>query len=460
MRTLLITTAVCLTAGTFVAAERFTSSAEETFALEQDAATQAALEQQKQQSKEMFAAQIAALTNEKREAQTQVALLNTTVEEITSARDEVSAQFEAAQKASQSIRDTVAELEAANLELVARIEAKDATLVTKDAELQELTAQVAALAQEVASAPNVVEGSEDLSAEIASLTGLLEERDATIATLQERLDTAGSQVAGEAGGEGAAADPALVEELEVARATIDELTEAAAEQARQTQASIAAVNETLLERDTEIAKLQAELAVTQVAADAANPTGEAGSEPSENLAVLSQRLDELTALVDTQTKTISNLRMGFEEEPASPMEMASACIERANKIFEISQIKFATGTSSISDQSVTTLDHLRDLAIGCESEDLFIEIGGHTDSLGAEASNQTLSEARAQSVREFLIGRGIPAEKMIAVGYGESQPIASNDTQVGRAQNRRITFTWQMREEPADATETVENTDG
>lgn len=151
--------------------------------------------------------------------------------------------------------------------------------------------------------------------------------------------------------------------------------------------------------------------------------------------------------------------MGFEEEPASAMEMASACVERANKIFEISQIQFATGTSTISEQSVTTLDHLRDLAIGCESDELLIEIGGHTDSLGAEASNQELSEARAQSVRDFLIGRGIAAEKMIAVGYGEAQPIATNDTPVGRAQNRRITFNWQMRDKTPDTTEAVDTTE-
>jgi len=67
-----------------------------------------------------------------------------------------------------------------------------------------------------------------------------------------------------------------------------------------------------------------------------------------------------------------------------------------------------------------------------------IEIAGHTDSTGSAASNQTLSENRAHAVRSYLASRGVAPERMYAVGYGQSRPIASNATDYGRAQNRRV----------------------
>ncbi|MEE9226695.1 MAG: OmpA family protein [Acidobacteriota bacterium] len=67
-----------------------------------------------------------------------------------------------------------------------------------------------------------------------------------------------------------------------------------------------------------------------------------------------------------------------------------------------------------------------------------VVIQGHTDSTGSEVHNQNLSERRAGSVRNFLIGRGLDAERMVAVGYGENHPVASNESSQGRNQNRRV----------------------
>jgi outer membrane protein OmpA-like peptidoglycan-associated protein len=67
-----------------------------------------------------------------------------------------------------------------------------------------------------------------------------------------------------------------------------------------------------------------------------------------------------------------------------------------------------------------------------------IEIGGYSDSVGSTASNQRLSLARARAVRVYLIQLGVPADQLTAVGYGESSPVASNTTEEGRAQNRRV----------------------
>jgi len=63
---------------------------------------------------------------------------------------------------------------------------------------------------------------------------------------------------------------------------------------------------------------------------------------------------------------------------------------------------------------------------------------GHTDSIGTEQYNQGLSERRANSVKDYLIGKGVPADRIYAEGKGETQPVATNKTREGRAQNRRV----------------------
>jgi len=69
---------------------------------------------------------------------------------------------------------------------------------------------------------------------------------------------------------------------------------------------------------------------------------------------------------------------------------------------------------------------------------LIIEIAGHTDNVGNDASNLRLSQKRADAIRDYLIKKGIPEGRVLSKGYGEHQPHASNDTEEGRAINRRI----------------------
>ena len=70
--------------------------------------------------------------------------------------------------------------------------------------------------------------------------------------------------------------------------------------------------------------------------------------------------------------------------------------------------------------------------------DVNIEVAGHTDSMGSDAYNMKLSQQRAEAVRNFLISRGVAADRLTAKGYGESQPVADNATEEGRFQNRRV----------------------
>ncbi|MCK5768981.1 OmpA family protein [Algiphilus sp.] len=70
--------------------------------------------------------------------------------------------------------------------------------------------------------------------------------------------------------------------------------------------------------------------------------------------------------------------------------------------------------------------------------DLEVEVAGHTDSLGSDEYNQELSQRRAESVKQYLADHGVPAGQVSAVGYGESEPVATNDTEEGREENRRV----------------------
>ncbi|KPJ92656.1 MAG: cell envelope biogenesis protein OmpA, partial [Gammaproteobacteria bacterium SG8_15] len=76
-----------------------------------------------------------------------------------------------------------------------------------------------------------------------------------------------------------------------------------------------------------------------------------------------------------------------------------------------------------------------------EFESTLITVEGHTDSKGSEAYNQKLSENRALSVSDYLIGKGVKQQRLAAIGKGELEPVADNNTISGRAQNRRVELT-------------------
>ena len=99
---------------------------------------------------------------------------------------------------------------------------------------------------------------------------------------------------------------------------------------------------------------------------------------------------------------------------------------------------FATASYELLDASRTELDRVVQLMR--KNPRMVVEIGGHTDSEGSDTYNQTLSQNRAGSVRQYLIQAGIPAAQVTAKGYGETVPVADNATEAGRALNRRTEF--------------------
>jgi len=99
-------------------------------------------------------------------------------------------------------------------------------------------------------------------------------------------------------------------------------------------------------------------------------------------------------------------------------------------------ILFDTGKASLKTESVSVFVDI--IKILKEYPTAKFTVEGHTDSVGSEKLNQSLSEKRANSVRDFLVKEGIGADRLTAIGYGEAKPIASNNTRAGRTQNRRV----------------------
>ncbi|RMF71684.1 MAG: OmpA family protein, partial [Planctomycetota bacterium] len=98
---------------------------------------------------------------------------------------------------------------------------------------------------------------------------------------------------------------------------------------------------------------------------------------------------------------------------------------------------FDSGSADINGSSFRLLTKVEDAIRVFPNARVVIE--GHTDSYGADESNLTLSEQRAEAVRQYLLAQmGLPAEQVSAVGYGETRPVANNETPQGRARNRRI----------------------
>jgi outer membrane protein OmpA-like peptidoglycan-associated protein len=114
-----------------------------------------------------------------------------------------------------------------------------------------------------------------------------------------------------------------------------------------------------------------------------------------------------------------------------------ACEAALASIVQAQRISFASASAQLEPDSKPVLDRIAKAHEGCKG---IVRIEGHTDSSGDEAANQQLSAARAESVRQALIERGIAANRLVAEGFGESRPVADNATAEGRQQNRRIDF--------------------
>ncbi|WP_170589385.1 OmpA family protein [Ruegeria arenilitoris] len=138
-------------------------------------------------------------------------------------------------------------------------------------------------------------------------------------------------------------------------------------------------------------------------------------------------------------------------EPEDALPDPEQCESRIAEVQETRKITFEPGSATVSSESRDSLNQIAEILRACGP--IRIEIQGHTDSQGREEMNQQLSQSRAQSILNELRARRVPTKSYSAAGYGETQPIADNDTEDGREKNRRIEFRL-IRPEPVANQET------
>ena len=108
---------------------------------------------------------------------------------------------------------------------------------------------------------------------------------------------------------------------------------------------------------------------------------------------------------------------------------------------KLDKIQFTSGTALLSGESKSILDNIAKTLK--DNQHLVFVVAGHTDDRGDHGFNVSLSEKRAQSVRDYLVSHGVSADRLSAKGYGPNRPVASNDTREGRKQNRRVELVLQ-----------------
>jgi outer membrane protein OmpA-like peptidoglycan-associated protein len=303
-----------------------------------------------------------------------------------------------------------------------------------DASLQEKQAVAADLSAATRQLEQTAQKHTELEGQIAGLQVSVEGGDAKIADLTKTVETLN--------GDNTQLSDAMadltaqkVEELEMRDAQILQLTALLDER----KASDAADAEAISANQAELERTKS--AVSSLVA-----------ERDRLKAVIDERstaLDESEALVASLQSqnvqgqsTIADLTGQLAQTQS---QIAQRCSALANLELEKSKINFASGTNALLRESEVVLERISGIAMACVNEDTLIEIGGHTDSRGGDDANQKLSIARATTVRDFLIERGVPEGNLGAIGYGETQPIADNATDAGRAENRRISLEWQQR---------------
>ncbi|SMX23166.1 OmpA family protein [Boseongicola aestuarii] len=170
-----------------------------------------------------------------------------------------------------------------------------------------------------------------------------------------------------------------------------------------------------------------------VTADSVEVSGVSGRPDArgEITRILSSKLPEGTTFA---------LDISYSEalDPLAALPTPEECVEKINEAVAQKKITFAPSSTEIEDDAMTTIDSISELLRDCQT--VKIEIGGHTDSQGREVMNEQLSQARADAVLNAIMARRVLTSNLTAKGYGETQPIADNDTEAGREANRRIEF--------------------
>ncbi len=220
-------------------------------------------------------------------------------------------------------------------------------------------------------------------------------------------------------------------------------SEAAIAQAAKTQAELDAQN-------AQAAKAQAESDAAKARADAANAqtaTAQAKSELADSRALSAVAVSTAQADAEQSRLAAQQAQQSAQQAEADKAAMRTRLSEQLNSILQtrdsarglivsMSDVLFDTGKYSLKSGAREKLAKVAGILLAYPGLD--IAVGGYTDNVGSNEMNQTLSENRAGSVRDYLVQEGVATNSVSAKGFGNTLPVASNDNASGRQQNRRV----------------------
>ena len=144
--------------------------------------------------------------------------------------------------------------------------------------------------------------------------------------------------------------------------------------------------------------------------------------------------DTSSKMASVQKKTgVKHTALGL------PKAIGSADLQRElYEFFKVSVVEFDTASAALTEASKKTLDRAAEMLFRFPEKR--VEVQGHTDASGQPGANMRLSIARADAVYQYLVEKGVPADRLLVNGYGDQQSIADNNTTEGRQRNRRVIF--------------------
>ena len=171
---------------------------------------------------------------------------------------------------------------------------------------------------------------------------------------------------------------------------------------------------------------------------------------AEQSAELEKRLEEERKAREEAEKELARMRAEIEQREKMERERAEEMEAMKKQLAELAETRsddrgfivtlpglfFDSGKATLKEGTKSNLTKIAELLEKMKKVRIIVE--GHTDSVGSAELTQKLSESRADSGRDYLVAQGVDATEITTVGRGESQPIASNDTQEGRSKNRRV----------------------
>lgn len=261
---------------------------------------------------------------------------------------------------------------------------------------------------------------------------------------------------------GCSSEPVRIDSLETARTAVQQV-ESSPDAGKYAAAEVTAAHEALQEADrlvekkkpkadveqaAYLAKRHADVATEQISrGQAEQKTAEA--EAARQKVVLQAREQEATAARSQaeagkqqaeSDKLQAQLAADAAQRNAASLEAQLRDLQAKQTdrglVLTLGDVLFDSGQATLKPGAASTIDRLA--AFLNQAPERSVAIEGHTDSMGSDSYNLTLSENRANSVKAALMAKGIQAVRVVAVGKGEGVPVASNDNSAGRQQNRRV----------------------